>query len=81
MVIALDRDVPATASAAAAGAPTTFAELRPAYCLLGAPLAAVIAGVALAIAAADGPSAVEVVRRFSSSCGLLRASSSACVAG
>ena len=45
MVIALDRDVPATASAAAAGAPTTFAELRPAY-LLGAPLAAVIAGVA-----------------------------------
>ena len=62
MVIALDRDVPATASAAAAGAPTTFAELRPAYCLLGAPLAGVIAGVALAIAAADGPSAVEVVR-------------------
>jgi signal transduction histidine kinase len=62
MVIALDRDVPATASPAAAGASTTFAELRPAYCLLGAPLAGVIAGVALAIVAADGPSAVEVVR-------------------
>ncbi len=61
MVIALDRDVPAPASPATAGA-STFAELRPAYCLLGAPLAAVIAGAALAIAAADGPSAVEIVR-------------------
>ena len=37
MVIALDRDVPATASPAAAGA-STHAELRPAYCLLGAPM-------------------------------------------
>jgi signal transduction histidine kinase len=61
MVIALDRDVPATASPAAAGA-STYAELRPAYCLLGAPLAGVLAGVALWIAAAGGPSAVEIVR-------------------
>ena len=64
MVIALDRDPPGTASPAAADASTTFAELRPAYCLLGAPLAGVIAGVALAIAAADGPSAVEIVRQI-----------------
>jgi signal transduction histidine kinase len=60
MVIALDRDVPATASPAAGA--STYAELRPAYCLLGAPIAAVIAGAALAIALAGGPSAVEIVR-------------------
>ena len=62
MVIALDRDRPATAAPTAADASTMFSELRPAYCLLGAPLAGVIAGVALAIVASDGPSAVEIVR-------------------
>ena len=61
MVIALDRDVPVPTSPASAGA-STFAELRPAYCLLGAPLAGIIAGAALVVAAADGPSAVEIVR-------------------
>ena len=62
MVIALDRDAPAPAAPAPAGA-SPFAELRPAYCLLGAPLAVVVAGAALIIAAADGgASAVEIVR-------------------
>ena len=41
---------------------STFAELRPAYCLLAAPLAVILAGAALTIAIADGPSPVEVVR-------------------
>ena len=61
MVITLDRDLPVSAAPATVEAPA-FAELRPAYCLLGAPLAAVIAGPALVIAATDGPSPVEVVR-------------------
>ena len=61
-MILLDRDRAATAAPTAADASTTVSELRPAYCLLGAPLAGVIAGVALAIAAADGPSAEEIVR-------------------
>ena len=39
-----------------------FAELRPAYCLLAAPLAVILAGAALAIAVTDGPAPVEIVR-------------------
>jgi signal transduction histidine kinase len=41
---------------------SNFAELRPAYCLLAAPLAVILAGAAWVIAIADGPSPVEVVR-------------------
>ncbi len=59
MVIALDRDLPM--SPAAAGTPA-FAELRPAYCLLAAPLAIALAAAGLVIAALDGPTAVEIVR-------------------
>jgi signal transduction histidine kinase len=61
MVITLDRDLPTSAAPATVEAPA-FAELRPAYCMLGAPLAVVIAGASAAIAASDGPAPVEVVR-------------------
>ena len=60
-MIALDRDTPATASPTAADA-ATFAELGPAYCLLGAPLAVALASIGLVIAVVDGPTAVEIVR-------------------
>jgi signal transduction histidine kinase len=60
VIAALDRDVPVPA-ASATGA-SAFAELRPAYCLLCAPVAGIIAAAALAIATADGASPVEVVR-------------------
>ena len=81
-MIALDRDVPATAAPAAADASTTFAELRPAYCLLGAPLA----GSHRRCRPGDrrlptGRRRWRSSGRFSSSCGLQRASSSDCVAG
>jgi signal transduction histidine kinase len=41
---------------------SSFAELRPAYCLLAGPLAVILAGAALVTAIADGPSPVELVR-------------------
>ena len=51
-----------TATTPAAAATPTFAELRPAYCLLAAPLAVILAGAALVIAVTDGPTPVEIVR-------------------
>src|SRR6187431_109597 len=59
MVIALDRDAPVSA---ATTSPSAFAEVRPAYCLLGASLATALAGAGLVTSAVDGPSAVEIVR-------------------
>ena len=59
MVITLDRDAQVSA---APTSPSAFAELRPAYCLLGASLATALAGAGLVTSAVDGPSAVEIVR-------------------
>ena len=60
-MITLDRDLSASAAPATVEVPA-LADLRPAYCLLGAPLAVVIAGASAAIATSDGPAPVEVVR-------------------
>ena len=59
MVITLDRDAQVSA---ATTSPSAFAELHPAYCLLGASLATALAGAGLVTSAVDGPSAVEIVR-------------------
>ncbi len=59
MVITLDRDAQVSA---ATTSPSAFAEMHPAYCLLGASLATALAGAGLVTSAVDGPSAVEIVR-------------------
>ena len=51
-------------NAPAAGQAPTFAPLRPAYCLLVAPVAVVLALAGLVVAAGDDPLPVELVRPF-----------------
>ena len=61
MTILAERDVSTPTTANAAAAPV-FPALRPAYCLLAAPVAGALAIAGAAVAAMDEPLAVEIVR-------------------
>jgi signal transduction histidine kinase len=61
MTVLVDREVPTTATADEIATPA-FPALRPAYCLLAAPVAAGLAVAGAAVAALDEPLPVELVR-------------------
>jgi len=61
MTILVEREVPAPAATDDTGA-SAFPALRPAYCLLAAPIAVALAIAALVVAAIDDPLPAELVR-------------------